>query len=70
MLRKGVRDAGFAVLAFKLSSIWKDARYDLRAEARNKGLAVLYDQLGLAEYEAMEGFKRLPIPISNISQMG
>lgn len=41
-----------------------------RAEARNKGLAVLYDQLGLAEYEAMEGFKRLPIPISNISQMG
>ena len=34
-----------------------------RAEARNKGLAVLYDQLGLAEYEAMEGFKRLSIPL-------
>ena len=29
-----------------------------RAEDRNKGLAEQYDQLGLAEYEAMEGFKR------------
>jgi glucosamine-6-phosphate deaminase len=29
-----------------------------RAEDRNKGLANLYNQLGLAEYEAMEGFKR------------
>ncbi|MDZ7606446.1 MAG: glucosamine-6-phosphate deaminase [Cyclobacteriaceae bacterium] len=29
-----------------------------RAEDRNKGLANIYDQLGLAEYEAMEGFKR------------
>jgi len=29
-----------------------------RAEDRNKGLAKQYDQLGLAEYEAMEGFKR------------
>ncbi len=29
-----------------------------RAEDRNKGLANVYDQLGLAEYEAMEGFKR------------
>ncbi len=29
-----------------------------RAEDRNKGLAERYDQLGLAEYEAMEGFKR------------
>lgn len=29
-----------------------------RAEDRNKGLASQYDQLGLAEYEAMEGFKR------------
>ncbi|NJN28556.1 MAG: glucosamine-6-phosphate deaminase [Cyclobacteriaceae bacterium] len=29
-----------------------------RAEDRNKGLAAQYDQLGLAEYEAMEGFKR------------
>ncbi len=29
-----------------------------RAEDRNKGLANQYDQLGLAEYEAMEGFKR------------
>jgi glucosamine-6-phosphate deaminase len=29
-----------------------------RAEDRNRGLAGIYDQLGLAEYEAMEGFKR------------
>ncbi|MCG8306846.1 MAG: glucosamine-6-phosphate deaminase [Cytophagales bacterium] len=29
-----------------------------RAEDRNMGLAKQYDQLGLAEYEAMEGFKR------------
>lgn len=29
-----------------------------RAEDRNTGLANQYDQLGLAEYEAMEGFKR------------
>lgn len=29
-----------------------------RAEDRNRGLALQYDQLGLAEYEAMEGFKR------------
>ena len=29
-----------------------------RAEDRNKGLAEQYNQLGLAEYEAMEGFKR------------
>ena len=29
-----------------------------RAEDRNIGLASQYDQLGLAEYEAMEGFKR------------
>ena len=29
-----------------------------RAEDRNRGLANRYDQLGLAEYEAMEGFKR------------
>jgi glucosamine-6-phosphate deaminase len=29
-----------------------------RAEDRNKGLAIQYNQLGLAEYEAMEGFKR------------
>ncbi len=29
-----------------------------RAEDRNKGLANQYNQLGLAEYEAMEGFKR------------
>ena len=29
-----------------------------RAEDRNRGLAHLYDHLGLAEYEAMEGFRR------------
>ncbi len=29
-----------------------------RAEDRNRGLAEQYDQLGLSEYEAMEGFKR------------
>ncbi len=29
-----------------------------RSEARNSGTAKLYDQLGLAEYEAIEGFKR------------
>lgn len=29
-----------------------------RAEDRNRGTAKLYDLLGLAEYEAMEGFKR------------
>jgi glucosamine-6-phosphate deaminase len=29
-----------------------------RAEDRNRGLAEQYDQLGLAEYEGMEGFKR------------
>ncbi|MBK8922819.1 MAG: glucosamine-6-phosphate deaminase [Saprospirales bacterium] len=29
-----------------------------RAEARNSGTAKLYDQLGLAEYEAIEGFRR------------
>lgn len=29
-----------------------------RAEDRNRGLAKRYDQLGMAEYEAMEGFKR------------
>lgn len=29
-----------------------------RAEDRNRGLANQYDQLGLSEYEAMEGFKR------------
>ncbi len=32
-----------------------------RAEARNRELASLYNQLGLAEYEAMEGFKRVMI---------
>lgn len=30
----------------------------VRAEDRNKATARLYDQLGLAEYEAIEGFKR------------
>jgi glucosamine-6-phosphate deaminase len=29
-----------------------------RAEERNKETAELYDQLGLAEYEAIEGFVR------------
>ena len=29
-----------------------------RAESRNRATADLYDQLGLAEYEAIEGFKR------------
>lgn len=29
-----------------------------RAEDRNRGTAVVYDQLGLAEYEAIEGFVR------------
>ena len=29
-----------------------------RAEDRNRATANLYDQLGLAEYEAMEAFKR------------
>ena len=29
-----------------------------RAEDRNRGTAKLYDLLGMAEYEAMEGFKR------------
>lgn len=29
-----------------------------RAEDRNKGTAILYDKLGLAEYEAIEGFVR------------
>ena len=29
-----------------------------RAESRNCGTAKLYDQLGLAEYEAIEGFVR------------
>ena len=29
-----------------------------RAEARNSGTAKVYDQLGLAEYEALEGFRR------------
>jgi glucosamine-6-phosphate deaminase len=29
-----------------------------RAEDRNRGTAQLYDQLGLAEYEAIEGFVR------------
>ncbi|MEM0994229.1 MAG: glucosamine-6-phosphate deaminase, partial [Bacteroidota bacterium] len=29
-----------------------------RAEERNRGTAKLYDELGLAEYEAMEAFKR------------
>jgi len=29
-----------------------------RAEDRNKGTAKLYDLLGLAEYEAIEAFKR------------
>ena len=30
----------------------------LRAEQRNKKNAKLYNKLGMAEYEAMEGFKR------------
>lgn len=29
-----------------------------RAEQRNRGTAILYDKLGLAEYEAIEAFKR------------
>ena len=29
-----------------------------RAEARNRGTAALFDALGLAEYEAIEGFVR------------
>ena len=29
-----------------------------RAEARNRATARLYDELGLAEYEAIEGFVR------------
>jgi len=29
-----------------------------RSESRNRGTAEIYDALGLAEYEAMEGFKR------------
>ena len=32
-----------------------------RAEARNRELAALYNELGLAEYEAMEGFRRVSI---------
>lgn len=35
-----------------------------RAEARNRGLANLYNRLGFAEYEAMEGFKRLVLPLT------
>ena len=30
----------------------------VRAEDRNKRTAEVYDELGLAEYEAMEAFKR------------
>lgn len=30
----------------------------MRAEDRNRATAKLYDALGLAEYEAIEGFKR------------
>jgi glucosamine-6-phosphate deaminase len=30
----------------------------VRAEDRNKSTAKLYDNLGLAEYEAIEAFKR------------
>ena len=29
-----------------------------RAEDRNRGTALIYDQLGLSEYEAIEGFVR------------
>lgn len=32
-----------------------------RAEERNRGTAVIYDKLGMAEYEAMELFVRYPI---------
>lgn len=34
-----------------------------RAEDRNRGTAKLYDQLGLAEYEAIEGFVRWEAPL-------
>ena len=33
-----------------------------RAEDRNRATADLYDQLGLAEYEAIEGFVKYPVP--------
>jgi glucosamine-6-phosphate deaminase len=32
-----------------------------RAEDRNHGTAVLYDKLGMAEYQAMELFMRYPL---------
>ena len=35
-----------------------DREFWQRAEERNKATARLYDQLGMAEYEAIEGFKR------------
>ena len=37
----------------------EDAReFWVRAQERNRNTAVLYDNLGLAEYEAIEAFKR------------
>jgi glucosamine-6-phosphate deaminase len=32
-----------------------------QAEQQNRGLAATYDQLGLADYEALEGFARAPL---------
>ena len=39
-----------------------DREFWQRAEARNRATAELYNQLGLAEYEAIEAFVRWPIP--------
>jgi len=36
-----------------------------RAEERNRQTAAIYDQLGMAEYEAMEGFVRWCVLIAN-----
>jgi glucosamine-6-phosphate deaminase len=36
-----------------------------RAEDRNRGAAAVYDQLGVAEYEASEGFVRWPRPAAS-----
>jgi glucosamine-6-phosphate deaminase len=33
-----------------------------RAEERNQGTAAVYDQLGMAQYYAIEGFVRWPMP--------
>ena len=54
-----LRNAGFTLTAGMIAFPGADPReFWQRAEDRNRATAQTYDKLGLAEYEAIEGFAR------------